>query len=422
MRYLADESGLGDEWEASGKTRRLRAPARPPLRPPLRQRRPAGPSGAGGATAAYAGGGGTAPQGQQVTAAAPPGDIAYPVTPGEEYGARWRSRRPPGLPARARQASARGAATPHVEQLARAQGLSESFVRTIVHLAFTESTARFGLPANNFDNRPPAARSGKDLVTAWGAFQFNRDAWRSLPDVTPDAFPWDASALEEIARPVARYAQLYRSVVAARGSARDAARGIRLWHITPTGFRQFLDRARRSGFAAAWQQVPADTRSWIDARLTQAGVVAKESGEQAEAPSPNVFINPRVDVDAQRALIAMSRSANPADRADAALLLTLLRARLLCGIYKEDQEVPAKLARLHGSNWWQTIRPGTNARLACDDWAARGQRHRGERECAGTLLIVRRQLSREQLVAVLRAAAARQRTGAGITRRCPPGA
>jgi hypothetical protein len=205
---------------------------------------------------------------------APTGDIVYPVVPGQEYGSKWRSNRPPGLPGTARRASAAGAAVPWIEQLARSQGLGDVFVRTVRHLAETESGARFGLPANIFDARSPDQRpSNKPLITAWGAFQFNRDAWRALPGVASTAFPWDSSAREEIARPIDRYARLFRDVVAAGGGPVDAARGIRLWHITPAGFGSYLKTGRSSGFGAAWQQVPEDRRLQIDKRLRESGVL-----------------------------------------------------------------------------------------------------------------------------------------------------
>jgi hypothetical protein len=200
-------------------------------------------------------------------------EIFYTVVPGEEYGSKWRSQRPPGLPATARQASGRFAALPHIERLARAQGLGETFVQTVGYLAQTESHARFGLPANIFDARPQVQRKpGKPLITAWGAFQFNRDAWRSLPGVAKTAFPWDSTPWEEIARPVTRYAQLFRDVLAAGGSQIDAARGIRLWHAVPAVFKSYLKAGRSSDFERAWQNVSAERRSLIDRRLRSSGV------------------------------------------------------------------------------------------------------------------------------------------------------
>jgi hypothetical protein len=202
------------------------------------------------------------------------GDISYTVVPGREYGPKWNLQRlPPGLPSTARRTSAAGAALPWIDQIAGAHGLGDVFVRTVRHLAETESGACFGLPAHTFDARPPAQRpAGKGLITAWGAFQFNRDAWRSLPGVSKTAFPWDSTPREELARPIERYSRLYRDVIAAGGSPFDAARGIRLWHKTPAGFRAYVKTGRSSGFETAWQQVSAKRRQIIDARLRESGI------------------------------------------------------------------------------------------------------------------------------------------------------
>ncbi|HEV8241947.1 MAG TPA: hypothetical protein VGS57_21460 [Thermoanaerobaculia bacterium] len=332
-------------------------------------------------------------------------DIAYTPVPGEEYGARWRSRRPPGLPPHARQASARDEAVPHVERLAYVEGLGDTFVRTVSHLARTESTARFGLPANVFDARPAAARGGKPLITAWGAFQFNRGAWRALPGVSPTAEPWDCTAVEEIARPIRRYAELFRAVAAAGGDPRDGARGIRLWHVTPAGFRAFLNRGRTGGFAAAWQQVPAERRRWIDARLRSAGVGGELAEEQREVANLNVFIRKNVDVDAQRALMQMARSPDAQQRQDATEILAMLDKGGLAGIYKPDQEVPARLSAAHGVGWWLLIRKGREARLLCND-------------SGKTLMVFRKNLTRQQLVAVMQKLAAMERDGRRVSFRC----
>jgi hypothetical protein len=202
-----------------------------------------------------------------------PSTVVYHVEPGQAYGPVWRMRRPPGLPAYARLASMRGAARLYIEQIARAQMLDEVFVTTIRHLADTESGGRFALPANKFDARSQANRpAGKRLITAWGAFQFNRDAWRSLPGVAQTVFPWDSTPYDEITRPIQKYAELYFNVLGAGGSDLDAARGVRLWHRTPAGYRQYLGGGQRQGFSTAWQRVSAQHRSAVDEHLRKAGV------------------------------------------------------------------------------------------------------------------------------------------------------
>jgi D-alanyl-D-alanine carboxypeptidase/Putative peptidoglycan binding domain len=203
-----------------------------------------------------------------------PSEVIYDVEPGQPYGPRWRMHRPPGLPEHARLASKRGAALPYIELIARAQGLGEVFVKTLKHLAETESGGTFALPANIFDARPKEQRpTGKHLITAWGAFQFNRDAWRSLPDVASNEFPWDSTPYEEITRPILRYGKLFSDVIESRGSQVDAARGLRLWHRTPAGYARFLRLGRRQGFSSAWSHVDARHKTSVDKRLRSAGIL-----------------------------------------------------------------------------------------------------------------------------------------------------
>lgn len=208
------------------------------------------------------------------------GDLSYAIKPGEEFGGKWRSTRPPGLPAAARRTSAPGAALTPIEKLARAQGLEETFVRLVIHLAKTESGGRFALPAIRFNALPPSERGGAPLITAWGAFSFNRDAWRGLPGVAAGSFPWDATPGEEIGRPIARYAELFRQVLAAGGSDLDAARGVRLWHRSPIGeYKPYLAIGRKSGFAAAWGRLPVERRAKVDGYLQAAGILPAGSQE-----------------------------------------------------------------------------------------------------------------------------------------------
>ncbi|QGZ90771.1 peptidoglycan-binding protein [Microcystis aeruginosa] len=199
--------------------------------------------------------------------------IAYEVAAGQEYGPRWRSRRPPGLPASARQASRTGAALAYIEQIARSTGLGQTFVTTVRHLAHTESKGIFARPANIFNILPPSQRQGRPYISAWGVFQFNRDAWRSLAGVSQTAFPWDSTPDEEIARPIRKYAELFSQVTRAGGSPIDAARGIRLWHMRPALYRSYFTSGQRQGFSSAWQRVDQERRIKIDRHLRNAGVL-----------------------------------------------------------------------------------------------------------------------------------------------------
>jgi hypothetical protein len=142
----------------------------------------------------------------------------------------------------------------------------------------------------------------------------------------------------------------------------------------------------------------------LSASRPSSGEVEGEVG----GPSPinvNIFINPRIDVDAQRALMEMARSSNLRDRTDAMAVLTMIDSGFLFGIFKPDQEVPAKLIRSKGGNWWTIIRPGFNSKLLC---------HGPGR----ALLVFRKNLSRAVLIQVLRALAAFERRGRGVSTRC----
>lgn len=121
-----------------------------------------------------------------------------------------------------------------------------------------------------------------------------------------------------------------------------------------------------------------------------AGAPSKEMGEVPGVLSTNDFIDPRIDVDAQRALMSMAASSNLAQVTAAFNILALVKAGSLGGIHKPDQRVPALLVRSRGGNWWETIRPGTNARLLCQS-------------IGRSLLVFRKNLSRQELIAVLMA-------------------
>jgi peptidoglycan hydrolase-like protein with peptidoglycan-binding domain len=211
------------------------------------------------------------------------GRLPYRVVKGQEYGPRWRTTRPPGLPATARHASARGDARDAVRAAANGHGLGAAFTAVVTHLAETESGTTFALPANIFDARPPAERpSGKSLITAWGVFQFNRDAWRALPGVASTAFPWQVSVADEVDRPVARYADLFQQIRDAGGDDLAGARGIRLWHRSPAAFRNYLRAGARSGFSAAWRGVAARHRTPVDQRMAQIGLLANGNRDGQE--------------------------------------------------------------------------------------------------------------------------------------------
>lgn len=220
----------------------------------------------------------------------PPPPLSYSPVPGSEFGPKWKSTRPPGLPASARPASAQGAAQTAIANAARATRLGDIFQRLVADISQTESGATFGLPANIFDARPQSERpAGRPLITAWGVFQFNRPAWCDLAGFTAancpvDVQPWNATPEEEVLRPIARYAELFSRLLDAGGTAFDAARGVRVWQITPAGFQKYLAGARSSGdFPSAYLAATNDTdRAFIEKRLAHAGITPSS----VTAPTP----------------------------------------------------------------------------------------------------------------------------------------
>jgi hypothetical protein len=78
-----------------------------------------------------------------------------------------------------------------------------------------------------------------------------------------------------------------------------------------------------------------------------------------EIGSPNEVIDPRIDVHAQYAILRLSK--NPATAGVAAAMLAAVKSGQLGGIFKEDQLVPAQIARRGGLGWWQLIPQGDDA-------------------------------------------------------------
>lgn len=198
----------------------------------------------------------------------------YPEHPDGTWGPVWRQQRPPGLPDGVRPCSAEGAALPYIRRLAAPDG--PVFSKTVEHLAQTESGAMLGRPANTFDARPKHERpAGKALITAWGCFQWNRDAVRQpVPGQPPTraAFAWEWTADEELAHPIAMYRWLWRHALERRASEVDAARLVRLWHRSPVAAKAYRESGARTLWPLAWAAVPAAHRSIVDRHLSAAGI------------------------------------------------------------------------------------------------------------------------------------------------------
>src|SRR3982750_1979770 len=79
------------------------------------------------------------------------------------------------------------------------------------------------------------------------------------------------------------------------------------------------------------------------------GEVQGEVGTPATVTATSAgVIDARIDVFAQRALLRMAKSPDPAARADASQMLGAVKSGRLAGIYKEDEQVPALRARRVG--------------------------------------------------------------------------
>lgn len=223
----------------------------------------------------------------------PPINPRYAVSRTHPYGL-WRTRRPPGLPSNARRASAPGGALPYIKTMAAYYQQGPAFIDAMVKLAQAESNATMAAPARNFDARcksgyrPDSQRlcltsegrrgSNDTLITAWGAFQWNRDALRNLTtpwSLTPNAlpasygtkFPHELSPREELGIPIRFYAKLWNRVRSAGGSALDARRAIELWHKKPDEAKAFLRNGERDGFGNAWRQVSSYYAGAVDRRV-----------------------------------------------------------------------------------------------------------------------------------------------------------
>jgi hypothetical protein len=86
-----------------------------------------------------------------------------------------------------------------------------------------------------------------------------------------------------------------------------------------------------------------------------------------ESPLPSTppytqcdFIDPRIDVDAQYALFEMLKGDIPT-RTAAISMFSAVQNGSLGGIYKENQQVPAKRAQRIGKTWWTLIPSGQSA-------------------------------------------------------------
>ncbi len=211
---------------------------------------------------------------------------------GKEYGKKWKSKQPPGLPDAARKASVEGAALPFVNQYAQEtaqkRGFSNSFVTITNDIAKSES-GTFGRPADGFDNRPKGERpivydknhkpeldeegnvKHKGRISAWGVFQFNQAEWQKLPGMK-NKMMWDATPQQEIELPIQKYADCYGEVknIHNKISDKEAMRGVFMWQKGPGYFEEYKSNLNRHPATAwensvqYWKKHSKNSPSWPD--------------------------------------------------------------------------------------------------------------------------------------------------------------
>lgn len=140
----------------------------------------------------------------------------------------------------------------------------------------------FGRPADGFDARCAAAgatikkrfktpeqlavegwctlvdgpRPGGEIVTAWGCFQFNRDAWWDAGGV---GLPWECDQVEEIQRPTRTYATNWRRCLSA---GVDPVVGAFLWQASPAQFERYLRGQGAGEYANVVNRHAAGVAGW----------------------------------------------------------------------------------------------------------------------------------------------------------------
>lgn len=220
----------------------------------------------------------------------------YSIDPTQNFGPKFKNRRPPGLPQAARMVSIRDAALPHIEVSCRTQwsrmpnnahgGRGDVVIQIVKHLAQTESGAMFGLPAMRFNGSDPSA---------WGVFQFNNAIWQHYSKLHGSAsnHPWETIPEVEISVPIKCYTDAAKQVMDAGGSDLFVARGIRVWQRSQRIFkiwmrkvRLFRDHGTERAFERAWRQIDSISPSSkvgknisraIDQKLHEGGFLTDRS-------------------------------------------------------------------------------------------------------------------------------------------------
>ena len=198
--------------------------------------------------------------------------LRYIVPAAEPWGPKWRRRRPPGLPARARRTADRQSSADALAHYLHSYPDAE-FRRVVLGLAQTESATRLGRPANNYNgssirafgifnwNTLATPSDALRLPVQGGGSRVVRAGWRTVRD------PVDWTPTEEVTAPLKTYWLIWRSVRDLGGDARAAGRAVRLWHRRPASYRRYIEAGPRLGWGAAWARVEQDHAAVIDRHL-----------------------------------------------------------------------------------------------------------------------------------------------------------
>jgi hypothetical protein len=193
----------------------------------------------------------------------------YGSPPEGTFGRPFGERRPPGLPSSVRGASSTEFGEWLLELLLRALGLWGTATGIAMwSLAHNESRARVGRPTSTYNTLPEQERGGAKYVSAWGLWQYNRDAWRGLWEPKDylggatvaagarQSQPYEATVVQEVYWPIRRYALLAQYLqTTGRNDPLGTAISIRVLHSGSGRLRDWL-RVYRPGDNAqrAWSE------------------------------------------------------------------------------------------------------------------------------------------------------------------------
>lgn len=120
----------------------------------------------------------------------------------------------------------------------------------------------------------------------------------------------------------------------------------------------------------SFQQQRGLVADGIVGRITEAALVSAgaspppgSQGQPGQPGAPGV-IDGRIDVHAQQSLLRLLKGGDASGQQARALLEAVKTQGKLGGIYIENQQVPAQLAKRLGVGWWQLIPKGADAAVA----------------------------------------------------------